>query len=285
MILSASVGSSADLSTEEVRQLREEALRFAAVAATLAVDDLAKNPSYAAAAHRAAVKALADRRDWAVARLADANDPAAEEAAALVRNYRAALLANPLLDADRILCVRRLLDNPVWPRANKPGGSDFPYSKRAFSRRLGLLGLNAHNHMDLRRAGFTNDIAVISNLRGSPAITSLYRPPNTAIVRDLDLDFDASRILFTSYRGTNNLLGVYEIEIKSPPSAALSDASQLSGPSGLSKLSRDATLSAEGALNHLKGEARLNLQAKLVSPEDGHYDIQGWDACYLPNRG
>ena len=284
MILSASVGSSADLSTEEVRQLREEALRFDAVAANLAVDDLAKNPSYAAAAHRAAVKALADRRDWAVARLADANDPAAEEAAALVRNYRAALLANPLLDADRILCVRRLLDNPVWPRANKPGGSDFPYSKRAFSRRLGLLGLNAHNHMDLRRAGFTNDIAVISNLRGSPAITSLYRPPNTAIVRDLDLDFDASRILFTSYRGTNNLLGVYEIEIKSPPSAALSDASQLSGPSGLSKLSRDATLSAEGALNHLKGEARLNLQAKLVSPEDGHYDIQWWDACYLPNR-
>ena len=38
MILSASVGSSAALSTEEARQLREEALRFDAVAANLAVD-------------------------------------------------------------------------------------------------------------------------------------------------------------------------------------------------------------------------------------------------------
>ena len=262
-------GTAAALSPDEARQLREEAARFNAEAALLAVDDLAKNPSYDAATHRAAVKTLAARRDWAVARLADANDPAAEEAAALVRNYRAALLANPLLDADRILCVRRNFTNPAWPRADKPGGSDFPYSKRAFSRQLGLLGLNAHNHMDLNRTGFTNDIAVISNLRGSPAITSLYRPPNTAIVRDLDLDFDASRILFTSYRGTNDLLGVYEIEVPSAeclvPSAALKH-----------KDSR--------ASNALGTRHQALSTPHLVSPEDGHYDIQWWDACYLPNR-
>ena len=206
--------AAAALSTEEARQLREEALRFDAVAANLAVDDLSKNPSYDATAHRAAVKALAARKEWAAAHLADASDPSAEEAAALVRGFRAALLANPLLDSDRILCVRRNFTNPVWPRADKPGGSDFPYTKRAFSRKLGLLGLNAHNHMDLDRIGFTNDIAVISSLRGTPSISTIYRPPDTSIVRDLDLDFDASRILFTSYRGTNNLLGVYEIEVK-----------------------------------------------------------------------
>ncbi len=236
--------AAAALSTEEARQLRDDALRFDAVAANLAVDDLSKNPSYDATTHRAAVKALAARKEWAVARLADATDPAAEEAAALVRGFRAALLANPLLDPDRILCVRRNFANPVWPRADKPGGSDFPYTKRAFSRKLGLLGLNAHNHMDLDRTGFTNDIAVISGLRGTPSIATLYRPPDTSIVRDLDLDFDASRILFTSYRGTNNLLGVYEIPAL--PSAAP--------------------------------------RPTLVSPEDGHYDIQWWDGCYLPNR-
>ena len=234
----------AALSTDEARQLREEALRFDAVAANLAVDDLAKNPSYDATAHRAAVKELAARKEWVVAHLADASDPAAEEAAALVRGFRAALLANPLLDPDRILCVRRNFANPVWPRADKPGGSDFPYTKRAFSRKLGLLGLNAHNHMDLDRTGFTNDIAVISGLRGTPSISTLYRPPDTSIVRDLDLDFDASRILFTSYRGTNNLVGVYELPV-----------SQSVAP-----------------------------RPTLVSPEDGHYDIQWWDGCYLPNK-
>ena len=261
-----------------VVRLRDEALRFTADAARLAVADLARDPSYDAARHRAAVEALAARRDWAVAHLNPTNAEGRAEAVALVEGYRAALLANPRLDADKILCVRRHLQNSIWTagKPGVPGGSDGPpHTKRALSRDLGLLGLNAHNHMDLRRTGFTNDIAVISNLRGTPTFTSLYRPSDTSIVRDLDLDFDASRILFTSYRGTNNLLGVYEIEIKSPPSAALSAPVALSGPSGLSKLSREATLRAEGP---------LNLQAKLVSPEDGHYDIQWWDGCYLPNR-
>ena len=187
-------------------RLRDEARRFNAAAARLAVEDLARNPSYDAARHRAAVEALAARCDWAVAHLNSTNAEGRAEAVALVEGYRAALLANPRLDADKILCVRRHLKNSVWPTNTygTVGGSDGPpYRKRALSRDLGLLGLNAHNHMDLRRTGFTNEIAVISNLRATPAFTTLYRPSDTSIVRDLDLDFDASRILFTSYRGTN----------------------------------------------------------------------------------
>ncbi|MBQ6103541.1 MAG: hypothetical protein IJL06_07700, partial [Kiritimatiellae bacterium] len=177
-----------------VVRLRDEALRFNADAARLAVADLARDPSYDAARHRAAVESLAARRDWAVAHLNPTNAEGRAEAVALVENYRAALLATPRLDADRILCVRRHLRNSIWPAGKYGliGGSDGPpHSIRALSRDLGLLGLNAHNHMDLRRTGFTNDIAVISNLRGTPTFTSLYRPPDTSIVRDLDLDFDA----------------------------------------------------------------------------------------------
>ena len=230
-----------------VIRLRDEALRFNADAARLAVADLARDPSYDAARHRAAVEALAARRDWAIAHLNPTNAEGRAEAIALVEGFRAALLANPRLDADKILCVRRHLQNSVWTagKPGVPGGSDGPpHTKRALSRDLGLLGLNAHNHMDLRRTGFTNDIAVVSNLRGTPTFTSLYRPSDTSIVRDLDLDFDASRILFTSYRGTNNLLGVFEIPV---------------------------TTSAVP-------------KPTLVSPEDGHYDIQWWDGCYLPNK-
>ena len=152
-----------------------------------------------------------------------------DEAIRLVENYRKAMLANPILDFGELLCIRRNIANP---------GSAFG------GRQCGFLGLNAHNHWDMNRTGYDNDIVVVSNLRDTPTFRSLYRPPDTAVVRDLDLDFDASRLLFTSYRGTNNLFGVYEIPIQS---------------SGVP-------------------------QATLVSPEDGHYDIQWWDGCYLPNK-
>lgn len=234
------------LDARECARLRAEAVRFKPEAACRAVAHLAKNPGYDVVRHRSAVEALAARRDWVLSRLKDPADPQAAEAAALVNGYRAALLANPLLDGDRILCVRRQLRDSSWPKADKPGGSDSPYGfKRGLSRRLGLLGLNAHNHMDLDRKGFTNDIVVVSNLRGKPTVTSVYRPPETMIVRDLDLDFDGSRILFTSCRGRPNALGVYEIPVPAVPGTPVN--------------------------------------ATLVSSAK-HDDVHWWDGCYLPNR-
>jgi formylglycine-generating enzyme required for sulfatase activity len=280
--------------------------RFSPAAARAAVERLKNAPGYDYPRHHAAVEELIAA--WTAA---GTNAPFAAAPRALYEGYRQAILADPTLELDQILCVRRHVQTPVWEEnpSEKRGGSDFPYTKRGLSRRLGLLGLNAHNHMDLNRTGHTNEICVVSGWRtGTPRYTTLYRPADTGIVRDIDLDFDASRILFTGYRGTNNLLGVFEIEIKSPPSAALSAPSALSGPmevksppsaalsapsalsgpSGLSKLSREATLRgeaplrAEGPLNHLRAEGPLN--PTLVSPEDGRYDIQWWDGCYLPNK-
>ena len=43
-----------------------------------------------------------------------------------------------------------------------------------------------------------------------------------------------------------------------------------------------ADLKGEARFNHLKAEGRFN--ARLISPEDGQYDIQWWDGCYLPNK-
>ena len=147
----------------------------------------------------------------------------------LVEAYRAAMLANPVLDFDRLLCVRR--------RHNCPG--------EAFGGRpCGFVGLNAHNHWDMDRMGYDNEIGILSNLRGKQQFQTLYKPADTSLVRDLDLDFDASRLLFTSYRGTNRLFGVYEIK--------------MDGKAGASA-------------------------PQLVSPKE-HLDIQWWDACYLPNR-
>ncbi len=158
-----------------------------------------------------------------------------EEAVKMVSEYRDAMLANPVLDFDRILCVRRRIGGP----------------RGAFGGRgSGMTGLNAENHMVAPRTGFENEIGVLSDLRGTPKFTPLYKPADkTSVVRDIDLDFDASRVLFTMPKGTNNLFGVYEIK------------------ADFSKLAKDMPYQSP----------------ELVSPEDGKYDIQWWDGCYLPN--
>ena len=283
----------------EINRAREQMRWFNPDAAARSLAHLKTQKGFDAAPLETAIKALAEK-EAAVRKALDAprgyvrggsaSDINAapympvEEAVRLVENYRKAMLANPILDFGELLCIRRNIANP---------GSAFG------GRQCGFLGLNAHNHWDMNRTGYDNDIVVVSNLRDTPTFRSLYRPPDTAVVRDLDLDFDASRLLFTSYRCTNNLFGVYEIElngemVKSPPAAALNElngemvksaASQpLNGEEQSNNLKggEAADLKGEARFNNLKAEGRFN--PTLVSPEDGHYDIQWWDGCYLPNK-
>jgi hypothetical protein len=49
----------------------------------------------------------------------------------------------------------------------------------------------------MRRTGWTNDLVTISHLRGTPVIETLYRPQQPTLVRDIDLAFDADRLLFS----------------------------------------------------------------------------------------
>ena len=218
-----------------VRRAKEQLARFTPEAARRCMADLKANPKYDYAKHNAAVEALIANLDATKSALEKGDDAAKAAAVARVAAYRAAMLANPILDFDRILCVHRRIGN----------------ARSAFGGRgSGMTGLNAENHMVAPRTGFENEIGVLSDLRGTPKFTPLYKPADkTSIVRDIDLDFDASRILFTGYKGTNNLFGVYEIK------------------ADFSKLSKEMPYQTP----------------ELVSPEDGKYDIQWWDGCYLPN--
>jgi hypothetical protein len=110
--------------------------------------------------------------------------PAAEALAALRRE---ALLANPLLDIERLLLIRRNATSP-------------------------LLGLpqNWQGNCALPRSGYQDSIAVLANPRaGGPAAT-LYRPDQPLMVADLDLHFDGSKILF-SMIGSHNRWQIWEI--------------------------------------------------------------------------
>lgn len=107
---------------------------------------------------------------------------------------RAALLANPLLDdpsspdgAVRLVVVRRKED------------------------RLGLPQ-NWEGNASLPRTGYDNEIAVVSSLHGTPRRETLYAPDGGRFVGDVDLHFDATRLLF-SMPSPQGPWRIYEREI------------------------------------------------------------------------
>lgn len=107
-----------------------------------------------------------------------------EAQAALTALAREALLANPLLDFDRLLLLKRGFPKPAAAR-------------RALGQALGVGSLNAHTSDDTPRQGHWQDeLTVLSNLRGTPRFSTLYRAENGETLIDPALDFDARRLLF-----------------------------------------------------------------------------------------
>jgi len=188
------------LPPERITQLKEDLERFNPDAAIRAVDDLTRTNGkrYDGVRHRAAVDELTSRRTEIQAALESQDTAKQREAETLIEAACAALLANPLLDFDRLVAVRRTLDPQT--------------ARRGLDKEMGFLNLNPFNHADMRRSGWTNEIVVISNLRGTPQIKSIYRPEKTRIVRDLDLEFDARRLLFSSINASNRW-ALFEIGI------------------------------------------------------------------------
>lgn len=106
---------------------------------------------------------------------------------ALAALRREALLANPLLDFGKLLCVRRNAGSP----------------------NLGLPQ-NWQGNCSLPRKGYQDSIAVLANPRAGGVPSMFYQPANGLMVADVDLHFDASRMLF-SMIGTHNRWQIWEL--------------------------------------------------------------------------
>ncbi|MDR3232417.1 MAG: SUMF1/EgtB/PvdO family nonheme iron enzyme [Planctomycetaceae bacterium] len=96
---------------------------------------------------------------------------------------REAALANPLLDFDKILCIRR--------KTHEKGSAGFSL-------------LNAYTEDTIPRKGWDNEVILLSNLRTEPKMTTVYRHHNDGILRDIELHFDANKLLFASVNDKGN---------------------------------------------------------------------------------
>jgi formylglycine-generating enzyme required for sulfatase activity len=106
---------------------------------------------------------------------------------ALNQFRREVLLTNPLLNFDRLLLIRR------------------------GEKQLGLP-LNYTANSSLPKTGYDNQLAVLSNWKTTPGLTSLLEPSNGRFIGDVDLHFDANRLLF-SMVSDKNLWRVFEMKI------------------------------------------------------------------------
>jgi formylglycine-generating enzyme required for sulfatase activity len=110
---------------------------------------------------------------------------------------REALLANPLLDFDRLLVIRRVFGSSA---------------RKVISNSLGMPSLNSHVHTAIRSpgSGWDNEIAVLTGLRAEVKLTRLYRPEGGRILCDVDLHFNADRMLFSMF-GTHDRWHIFEL--------------------------------------------------------------------------
>ena len=114
-----------------------------------------------------------------------------------VANKRAILLANPLLNGDKILTVRYQLGNR---------------DRRAMAPELGTQSNNWSNQESARRKGFNADIVELSNLRDEVQIRTIYKPDNSSSIADLKLHWDGDRAMFTQTM-SDNRWNVFEVKL------------------------------------------------------------------------
>ena len=158
----------------------------------LAVNDLIDTHDARYAEGRGCLKRLAELKETHDRLLGNAEKLDAQRKAtldAVVDQFNQlhdrALLANPLLDFDRLLLVKR--------GANKLG-----------------LPTNWQSNSSLPMTGYANEIGQLSPVRPGGEVTTLYRPEGGRFVGDVDVHFDGDRMLF-SMPGANGRWQVFEI--------------------------------------------------------------------------
>jgi len=120
--------------------------------------------------------------------LADGDEAAQREAKQIADFRRKVLLANPLLDFDRMLVIRR---KPIGDPRREKGGD------KGLGQFLGLPRQSSWQQDEIPNIEtWENDIAILSGLRTQPTLTTFYRQPGPGLVSDLELHYDARKMLF-----------------------------------------------------------------------------------------
>jgi len=132
---------------------------------------------------------------------------AAGQVGEIIALQRRALLSNPLLDFDKLLLIKRKpLDDPR--RANGDEEND-----KGLGKFLGIPQQSSWQlHTIPNTVGWENEISVLSPVQPAGRLTTLYKPPARGLINEMDLHFDAEKIMFSMPDKRKNWQ-VFEINI------------------------------------------------------------------------
>ena len=105
----------------------------------------------------------------------------------LIALQREALLANPLLNFDTVMLIRRSEANLGLPQ-------------------------NWQGNCSLPRRGYDNELVVLTPFKKDSTPVRIYRPEQDVLLADVDLHFDADKILF-SMPGSHNRWQIWEMVV------------------------------------------------------------------------
>lgn len=133
---------------------------------------------------------------WNAFQQADNERAKAQALWAMYRLRREALLANPLLDFDRVLVVQRRFGDRARSVVGTAAGHPDSFA----------------TEVNVRPTGWDNEIAVVSNIRRTPEIQTIFKPRRNVILRNPDLHFDGQRIMFSSVDAANRW-ALFEVNV------------------------------------------------------------------------
>ena len=106
-----------------------------------------------------------------------------DDALELLSRQRAIILANPLLDMDKIIVTRFELGKKA---------------RKAMAPAMCTPPANYAGLMDIPRVGYRAEICELSHLRGDVSKRTIYKPELDAGIADVQLHWNADRLLFAS---------------------------------------------------------------------------------------
>jgi len=124
-----------------------------------------------------------------------ADPQSARDGYAMMQVVREALLANPLLDIEEILMVKRRFGNARGVMGTAAGHPD------SFA-----------TEVNVPATGWDNEIIALSNFRGDPEFRTVYKPDRNIILRNLDLHFNGGKVMFSSI-DLHNRWALFEVNV------------------------------------------------------------------------
>ncbi len=130
-------------------------------------------------------------------RIQQGDGQALKEGQSLLALAREALLANPLLDFDKLVVLQRRFGDRA---------------RSVMSGSLGMPGGNYNTHDTIARSGWDNEIAMLSDIRGEGNLKEVYKSDGGKPITDPDLHFDGGRIMFSSI-GKQGNWRIFEVNV------------------------------------------------------------------------